>query len=227
MPNPRPLPRKPAPKPPRKPAPAARRGPQVRYGFPAPYGRNPPKPSAENQQWAEFLNAESIQESGGNWGAVSPDNALGRWQVLASNLPGWANQCGLPVVSPDYFLSNHAYQTELVTCILKPQFENHGPASAAAWWYSGQYDATATFGNPPVYSYVDSVLHLMGAGLPLGLTGHGAQANYYGLPGIPPVGNDSWAETITGAGNRFRNIGSTLNTHAGNINSLLHAREEH
>jgi hypothetical protein len=191
-------------------------------------GKGGKKPvSPQTSEWTKYLDAEAVQESGGNWTAVSPDNALGRWQVEQANLYGWAKQARLPPVSKDYFLAHPAYQTELVTAILKPQFDAHGPAEAAAWWYSGQYDASATFGDPPVYEYVQSVLHLMGESDIASQIGVSVSGSAFGLGSVPAPGNDSWAGSVGETATYMKRISSSMGGHSSLIRQYTGTREDY
>lgn len=110
-----------------------------------------------------FIAAERQQESGGNYRAVNGSSgALGAYQVLPSNLPEWLPQSSLPDMSPEAYLADDAAQDAVAWTILGGYYDHYGPAGAAAEWYSGQPDPHATYGNPPVYQYVNDVLALMG-----------------------------------------------------------------
>jgi hypothetical protein len=222
--RPEPQPKKPAAKAPKVTGTAQRFG---EVGPGVPHKRPAPAVSPEEQAWLAYLNAEALQESGGDWHAVSPSDALGRWQVLASNLYGWARQCGMVPVSAQYYLDNPAYQTQLVTCILKPIFETHGAAQAAAWWYSGQFDTTATYGDPPVYVYVEEVLAKLGAGrLPGGLGG-AVGPDTFGLGPTPGPGNDSWSHYVDQTAAMFAGNARTINGHTNRIRSAIGTREDY
>ena len=213
---------KPKPRPRRKPVPGGTPG---GPGGPIPGGQ------ASSRQWNAFLTAEAIQESGRNQYAVSPAGALGEWQVMPANLPGWAAQCGMPPVSPNYFLSNFHYQLVLVTCILGRYFNRYGPEGAAAMWYSGQPNPNATFGNPPVYQYVNDVLAIMGKlgpGAAVGpQPGQPGGTGYGGIGAIPSPGQDNWSDRVGQTGNRFREVANSMAHHTASINQILLAREEH
>lgn len=109
-----------------------------------------------------FIEAIGIQESGGNYRVVnSSSGALGKYQVLPSNLGPWLRECKLPVVSPQKYLNSPTLQDQLAKCKLGGYYSQYGPRGAAAVWYSGQPDWRATYGNPPVYKYVESVIAIM------------------------------------------------------------------
>jgi len=180
--------------------------------------RPPPGPPAPNQEKTDFLNAERQQESGGYYRAVNPGSgALGAWQVMPANLPAWLAESGLPQMSPQQFLYNDAAQNQLAWTILGGYYDTYGPAGAAAMWYSGQPDPNATYGDPPVYQYVDDVLALMGQNLP--------GPNYGPPPGgpdftLPPPNTADWSPTIRGTGQLLRHAGQTASTAAAVISKL-------
>jgi hypothetical protein len=127
-------------------------------------------------QKAKFLWAERQQESGGNYSSVnSGSGALGAYQIMPSNLPGWLTESGLPQESSTAFLADHNAQDTVAAKILGGYYDKYGDAGAASMWYSGQPDPTKTYGNPPVYQYVADVLKLENSapstGLPGGISG--------------------------------------------------------
>lgn len=132
-----------------------------------------------------FIWAVSIQESGGNYDAVnSGSGALGRWQVMPANVPSWTQRALGHSVSTYTFLHSHADQDAVAWSILGGDYDTYGPRGAAAVWYSGQPDWHATYGNPPVYAYVDSVMAIMargGGGAPINTVG-GNQVTQPPLP---------------------------------------------
>lgn len=109
-----------------------------------------------------FIYAEGIQESGGDYSAVnSTSGALGKWQVMPDNLPGWLKRSGQPDMTPSQYLADHKAQDRLAWVILGGDYDTYGARGAASVWYSGQPDWHATYGNPPVYQYVDDVIAIM------------------------------------------------------------------
>lgn len=144
-----------------------------------------------------FLAAERQQESGGNYQVVNPGSgALGAYQVMPGNLPGWLREAGLPPLSPYAYLHDPAAQDRLAWVILGGYYDTYGPAGAAAMWYSGQPDPNKTYGNPPVYQYVADVIALMHQALPI--------PNYGPAPGgpaftLPPPNTDDSTPTIRAA----------------------------
>ncbi len=157
-------------------------------------GSSPPHKKISELQ--RFLWAEGQQESGGNYDAVNAGSgALGRWQVMPANLPSWLRESGLPDMSADEYLHNHAAQNRLATVILGGDFKRYGAAGAAAVWYSGRDDPTATYGDPPVYVYVNDVLKLMGSSTvgTIGTTGSSSPMPY-GNPKVTSA--DSWSAQV-------------------------------
>lgn len=145
----------------------------------------------------KFLDAERQQESTGNYQIVNPSSgALGAYQVMPSNLAGWLRDSGLPPMTPYEYLHNPAAQDRLAWVILGGYYDRYGPAGAAAMWYSGQPDPHATYGDPPVYVYVDDVLRLMGGGpFPVneGTAPGGSAFN------LPPPHQGDWSQTVRAA----------------------------
>ncbi len=110
----------------------------------------------------QFMAAIRQQESGGNYRAHNPSGAEGAYQILESNIPSWSKKTFGHSISLDEFLSHPAEQDAIARHIMAPGFKKYGPEGEAAVWYSGQPDPTKTYGNPPVYKYVASVMSLMG-----------------------------------------------------------------
>lgn len=167
-------------------------------------------------QKRQFLCAERTQESGGNYQIVNPGSgALGAYQVMPSNLPGWLAQAGLPQMSQYAYLHDPHAQDQLAWVILGGYFDTYGPAGAAAMWYSGQPDPSATYGDPPVYQYVSDVMGLY-------LSGKCSSANYGTAPGgpdfnLPPPSTADWSPTIRGTGNLLVSAGHALAADAAQI----------
>lgn len=109
-----------------------------------------------------FLWAIGQQESGGNYSSVnSGSGALGKYQVMPANIPSWTKRALGHSVSTSEYLHSPAEQEAVARTVLGGYYAKYGAAGAAAAWYSGQPDPNKTYGNPPVYKYVASVLALM------------------------------------------------------------------
>ena len=174
-----------------------------------------------------FLWAEGQQESGGNYHAVnSSSGALGRWQVMPANLPEWLRESGLPAMSPEQYLNDPKAQDKLALTILGGDYDRYGARGAAAVWYSGQPDWKATYGDPPVYVYVDDVIGLIqrytgqivttGS---LNISNTGGEAAY-GFGAVPKPGKDDWSGDVRTARNHAVNIANASHNHATVLNKL-------
>lgn len=112
-----------------------------------------------------FLWSLTQQESGGRYGAIGPwvngHRAYGRYQVMDFNIGPWTAKHYGRRLTPQQFLRNHAAQDAVVRGVLGGYYRKYGARGAAAMWYSGQPDPSKTYGNPPVYSYVNSVMSRM------------------------------------------------------------------
>lgn len=112
-----------------------------------------------------FLWSLTMQESGGNYRAVGPPTpygrAYGRYQVLAPNIGPWTAKYYGRRLSANEFLNNSRAQDAVVRGVLGGYYKRYGARGAAAMWYSGQPNPNKTYGNPPVYSYVNSVTSRM------------------------------------------------------------------
>lgn len=115
--------------------------------------------------------AIATQESGGDYGAVGPvvtsgayqgERALGKYQIMPSNIPLWSRDVLGRIITPEEFYRNPALQDQLAMAKiyqLMNQYDN--PADVASVWFSGQplsgnnaSDVTGT----SVPKYVQSVM---------------------------------------------------------------------
>lgn len=198
-------------------------GPNVR-----PHEPKPPKPKRKKaSEKAIFIWAEGQQESGGYYGAVnSSSGALGRWQVMPDNLPGWLARSGLPDMTPAQYLANHKAQDRLAWVILGGDYDRYGPRGAASVWYSGQPDWHATYGNPPVYQYVADVIAIMkeaGGRIPpdQGIGSRQAGNPVNGNIGVPPKpGKEDWSPHVIRTRNSFADTSRTIDRHTQRMNQL-------
>lgn len=113
-----------------------------------------------------FLWSLTQQESGGNYGAVGQwvngDRAYGRYQVMGANVGNWTAKYYGRRLTPQQYLNNRAAQDAVVRGVLGGYYRKYGARGAAAMWYSGQSNPNKTYGNPPVYQYVNSVMSRAG-----------------------------------------------------------------
>ncbi|MFF4019998.1 hypothetical protein [Streptomyces sp. NPDC001843] len=109
-----------------------------------------------------FLWSITQQESGGNYHALGPmvgnDRAYGRYQVMGANVGNWTAKYYGKRLTPQQFLSNPQAQDAVVRGVLGGYYKRYGAAGAAAMWYSGQPNPNKSYGNPPVSTYVSSVM---------------------------------------------------------------------
>jgi len=113
----------------------------------------------------QFMRGISAQESGGNYSAVNRSSgALGKYQVMPSNVAGWSRQVLGYSISPNQFLNSPDLQEKIVRGILKGYFDKWGPRGAAAAWYAGpgnhdlDMSTRSQPGGPSIKGYVDGVL---------------------------------------------------------------------
>ena len=120
----------------------------------------------------QFMRGISIQESGGSYSAVnSGSGALGKYQVMPSNVAGWSRQVLGYSITPSQFLHSPQLQEKIVSGILHGYYNKWGPRGAAAAWYAGpgnhnlDMSTRSQPGGPSIKQYVDSVIgHAGGAG---------------------------------------------------------------
>jgi flagellin-like hook-associated protein FlgL len=120
--------------------------------------------------FAQFMAGISAQESGGNYAAVNRGSgALGKYQVMPSNVAGWSRQVLGYSITPSQFLHSPQLQEKIVSGILHGYFNKWGPRGAAAAWYAGpgnhnlDQSTRSQYGGPSIKGYVDSVMNHAGA----------------------------------------------------------------
>jgi len=113
-----------------------------------------------------FMYGISIQESGGSYHAVNRQSgALGKYQVMPSNVAGWSRQVLGYSISPSAFLNSPSLQEKIVTGILRGYYNRWGARGAAAAWYAGpgnhnlDMSTRSQWGGPSIKKYVDSVIN--------------------------------------------------------------------
>jgi hypothetical protein len=113
-----------------------------------------------------LMRALAIQESGGNYGAVNKGSgALGRYQVMPSNVRGWSQQALGHSISTSQFLHSPKLQDAIVKAIFGGYFKKYGAKGALSAWYSGDpnrwKDNSHVSSGPSVAAYVNQVLSHM------------------------------------------------------------------
>lgn len=107
-----------------------------------------------------------IQESGGGgYSKVNSIGAVGKYQVMKGNIPGWSKQVLGYSISWQQFRDSPSLQEKIVRGILKGYYDKWGARGAAAAWYAGpgnhnlDQSTRSQSGGPSIKSYVDSVLN--------------------------------------------------------------------
>lgn len=118
-----------------------------------------------------FFQAIAGQESGGNYNAINPNSgALGKYQIMPQNVPGWSQQYLGVSWTPQQFLEDPSKQDALARAVLGGYYQQYGARGAAAAWYSGNPANANDYGSqsngPSIGGYVDQVMARM--------TGHAA-----------------------------------------------------
>lgn len=142
-------------------------------------------PMQGGTEFGKFVNAISGQESGGSYSEVNArTGALGRYQVLPSNVPAWSKSILGHAITPSEFLHNPKLQDQIAVGVLWTYYSVHGARGAAAAWYSGdptrQNDTRRNpkYPNEPsVSEYADAIVAKMKTAsgtLPAGYTGAGS-----------------------------------------------------
>lgn len=143
-------------------------------------------PQTISAQEAQFINSEIDQESGGNYNAISNLGAVGKYQILPSNLSAWESEAGLPQEDAKQFQADHTEQDALGIFKLDQYYRQYGPSGAAAAWYSGKPTITTS----QVRTYVDSVISRM-SGEPTTVKGDPAVQTTGGGSNTTPAGNNA------------------------------------
>lgn len=119
----------------------------------------------------QFMYGIGYQETRGNKNAyheVNSYGAVGKYQVLKSNVPEWSRRVLGYSISWQTFRDSPKLQEQIVRGILKGYFDKWGPRGAAAAWYAGpgnhdlDMSTRAQNGGPSIKTYVDSVIGYAG-----------------------------------------------------------------
>jgi hypothetical protein len=136
----------------------------------------------------QFMYGIGYQETRGNKNAYHEVNgygAVGKYQVLKSNIPNWSQRILGYSISWQQFRDSPALQEKIVRGVLKGYFDAWGPRGAAAAWYGGPGSHNLDMstrpqpGGPSIKTYVDSVLGWAG--------GSSGQNATYSATGTAPV----------------------------------------
>lgn len=116
----------------------------------------------------QFFAGIAQQESGGDYSAINGSTgALGKYQILPSNVGYWSQKYLGTRWSPQQFLNDPRKQDALARAVLEDYFNRYGVRGAAAAWYSGNPGLSENYkpqpGGPSIGTYVDSVIaHALG-----------------------------------------------------------------
>jgi hypothetical protein len=85
-----------------------------------------------------FFAAIALQESNGRYDAVNRSSgALGKYQIMPANIPGWSKQILGHAITPTQFLHSAALQDQIARGKMLQYWTKYGARGAAAAWYSG------------------------------------------------------------------------------------------
>jgi len=132
------------------------------------------QPSSGDKSFDSFMRAIAGQESGGNYSAKNPSGALGKYQILGSNLgreakSGWDFEALGQDITPSQFLSSPELQEKIASYKLKQYYDAYGAAGAAVAWYAGpgavkklSNSTKPQNGYPSIVAYKNAILRRMG-----------------------------------------------------------------
>lgn len=122
----------------------------------------------------QFMAAIKSQESGGSYGIVNRDSgALGAYQIMPFNLPGWSRAAGLNYTpTRSQFLNDPDMQELIARTQIQNYYNRYGDwGQVAATWYGGEGGRKRYItgggtgqeagGYPSIQSYVQQVLKRM------------------------------------------------------------------
>lgn len=140
-----------------------------------------------------FMAAISGQESGGNYNAVNKDSgASGRFQIMPSNWPSWAQQAGLPANAP-----RTPQNQDLVAKYKMSQYYNqfHDWGAVAAAWYGGP-SAGAAYLKDPNQAWLQ---RRQGGGKYPSIAGYAASVTGRMTPNPTPLSRDTYDPATAGS----------------------------
>lgn len=114
-----------------------------------------------------FVNSIAKQESGGRYSAVNrSSNALGKYQILASNIPSWSKRALGRSITPQQFLKSPQLQEAIARYQLQKYYNKYGAAGASQAWYGGEgsvgRNVSGGKGYPTSNNYAKAILRRMG-----------------------------------------------------------------
>ena len=143
--------------------------------------QGPPMPKDRRDYTPEQRRAAiaSIESQGsGDYAARGPvinsrhgsgDQALGRYQIMASNLPAWSKEVLGREVSADEFMRDPKLQDAIFDKKFGDFVQKHGEAGAASMWFTGRPDADVKDAlGTSSRNYIDKYLNALGEPLQVG-----------------------------------------------------------
>lgn len=138
-------------------------------------GMNIPQIAGGGGAFDKFKNAIAMQESGGNYNARNPSGAMGKYQIMAGNIPAWSKQALGYSVSTQQFM-DPKIQEAVASYHLQRLYNKYGAAGAAVAWYAGEgtaqkwlaagggssYNRGQAGGYPSINRYVQQILQRAG-----------------------------------------------------------------
>lgn len=115
----------------------------------------------------KFVNSIAKQESGGNYKAVNKSSgALGKYQIMPSNIRSWSLSALGRSITPSQFLSNPQLQEQVARAKLQSYYKKYGAAGASQAWYGGPgsvgRNVSGGKGYPSSNQYAAAVTRRMG-----------------------------------------------------------------
>lgn len=127
---------------------------------------------------AQLLAGVRQVESGGNYSVVNGIGAVGAYQVMKSNIPGWTKKALGYSMTWQQFRASRAAQDKVAEVILGGFYRKYGAEGAASMWFSGQPNpnSSKSDGGNTVRQYVNKVMAAAGSGGGGGGAGEGIRA---------------------------------------------------
>jgi hypothetical protein len=150
-----------------------------------------------------LLWAIAQQESGGNYSANN-GIAVGKYQVLKSNVPSWTKDVLGHSLTWQQFLADPSAQDQVAAAKIGAYYQQYGARGAASAWYSGNPKLSESTrpqsGGPSIKAYVDQVIARMGKAPAGGSTGAPAAGTggAGGGSGVSPAGLLSFPSDVVG-----------------------------
>ena len=117
----------------------------------------------------QLMRAIAGQETRGRsdeYSVVNDYGAVGKYQVLKSNIPGWSKDALGYSITWQKYRDSPALQEKIVRHRLKKYFDQYGARGAASAWYSGDptlhMNTRSQSGGPSIKQYVDEVINRAG-----------------------------------------------------------------